>query len=315
MVLRVRWSLHTEFRGQCEPLEAYDSLSPGNYWVSGNRIFHRQWIKGRPEDDGSPPDHFGQARDTSNIDWRCRERPFTITRRCSSSPEELRECTPTMLQIPRLPQRSRSSVNGDSWGNFVVDGSLLLRFESRCGQAQGSRYHRSFKHVGQEYDLPGSGYTQIRKSGNFLYVMKPDTVAVFDVTDASSISPVGVSCRSRSRICRKAGSMMSVATETTLPPERPGGAFTCTDVTNPARRHRSTESILPVSECEHVSECNEVGFRQWDSLNPGIPERLGGFLEFEPSITGVEKDRPAIPVCTTFIRISQSIQPVEYHPL
>jgi len=124
--------------------------------------------------------------------------------------------------------------------------------------------------------------------------MKPDTVAVFDVMTPPSIfagvfMPVPLTYLPKSRFydVSRYGNYLAAGTQE--------GLYVY-DVTNPASPSIYGKYLTGYPKCEHVSECNEVVSAQWDSLNPGIPERLGGFLEFEPSITAFRKRSPCDPV-------------------
>ena len=281
------------FADNANPSEAYDSLSPGNYWVSGNRIF----IANGPNVDlrttdlrrtvldkhKIPPQLVGVT--VSDVYYNA---PVLIFSRGTSGVYAYN------VTDPAASTKISQFSDGDSWGNFVVDGSLLYGLNPAADKLKVLDItDPSSMSVKNTISL-GSGYTQIRKSGNFLYVMKPDTVAVFDVTDASSISPVVFMPvpltylpKSRFYDVSRYGNYLAAGTQE--------GLYVY-DVTNPASPSIYGKYLTGYPNVSTYLNATRLVSAQWDSLNPGIPERLGGFLEFEPSITGVEKDRPAIPV-------------------
>jgi hypothetical protein len=183
--------------------------------------------------------------------------------------------------------------DGEVWGNFVIDGNRLYALHPTANKLKVVDISVPSSPVVRDSLPLGGGYTEIRKCGSYLYVFSPETLEVLDASTLDSVVhvasmqvPVTYLPKNRFYDVSRYGDYLAAGTQE--------GLYVY-DVTNAAFPVLWGKYLAGYPHVSTYLNARRLISVQWDMTNPGIPERLEGFLIFEPSFTGVEDPGEAIP--------------------
>jgi hypothetical protein len=278
------------FADNAFPAEAY-AIQPGNYWVSGNRIC----VAG-----GASVDVFTTDTHRSII---AMNKVYSLA---LANVADVYYSAPVLLfskgmlglfaydiSDPASPVKLAQLKDGENWGNFAVNGDRLYALHPAANKMKIVDVSDPSNLAVTDSIMLGTGFTEIRLSGNLLQVFSPETLDVFDVGDPDHIlrimeMPVPHTCLPKNRfydVCMYGDHLVAGTQE---------GLYDF-DVADIAVPSVSGKYLTGYPHVRTYLDARRLVSAQWDRLNPGTAERLEGLLIFEPSYTGVREPMRLIP--------------------
>ena len=278
------------FSNNAEPAQAYE-LGPGDYDIRGTQL----WQTNGPGVDMNVTDGYRNIVRSRFLRMTTPGTPFVSV--ANRSPYLVFTDSAVgffVYDVSTIVRQVSHVTDGDIWGEFVGDGNLFYCVDHGENTLKVIDISVPSIPVIRATLHLGTGYVHVRKSGNDLYVVKPDTIRVLNAANPDAIVPVGIiplphTCLPQSQfydICPYGNYLVAGTQE---------GCYIY-DVTNRAAPTLYARYITGYPHVSTFLNAQRLITVQWDRAHPAVPGREDGFFEFESPIVAVKDASKSLPV-------------------